>query len=102
VKSHYLCDALGVVAVIGLTVALSLQPAADQNFLLYAGLAAVGTYAYMTFDVLPKRRQQQLLAQPALAYREVLPPPVPSGMEKRNGHPVADQRVRTTLLPAAL
>lgn len=85
--SHRYCDVLGMVAIAGLAVGLTMVSPDNQNFVLYAGLAALGAYAYVSIEVIPRRRRKaQALA---VAIREVLPPPIPVETI-RNGHPVPE------------
>ena len=99
-KKFHLCDAIGILAVIGLIVGVSVVSSDDLYFVLYVGLAVLAVYAYLSFEIIPKRRSQKA-SEIAVAYREVLPPtPIP--VEQRNGHThPSDQRGRPALLRVA-
>lgn len=83
-------DAAGVVLGVGLTVAyFSAGDSPRSTYLLYAGLVVLATHAYISMEVLPRRKRvQEQAVEIAVAYREVLKTSPPSGMESRNGqHP---------------
>lgn len=82
-------DTAGVITGIGLIVAYVSIDSTRADMLLYAGLVALAAHAYLSIEVLPKRRRQQAAADDiVLAYREVLKQLVPSGAEIQNGqHP---------------
>lgn len=98
-KKFHLCDFVGILAAVGIIVGVTMVSADDLYFVLYVGLAVITVYAYLSFETIPKRRSQKA-SEIAVAYREVLPPPIP--VEQRNGHThPSDQRGRPALLRVA-
>jgi len=82
-------DTAGVVAGVALAVIYAMTEDSPRSiYLLYAGLVVVAAHAFVSIELLPRRRRYaREAADVAMAYREVLVA-LPSGIESTNGqHP---------------
>lgn len=91
-KSH-LCDILVSICGIALLVAWILVPDAYADLMLYAGVAVLGLYTYVCFEVLPRAEARRAKAEEiAVADGKVLRLPLLSESENHRGKHVKNRR----------